>query len=249
MTSRGQFNFAGKEIIANYREDTNDWNTLFSCLNEDEYGIAKLPEIKDGLAIDLGAHIGGVTLALATKGLKVYSVEMLPENMQLLRENLLLNNYAQGEVLTFQNAIVGKTVTKGEVDAYYADGSSESGKAHEFIGTTMPDKFIADTKKHGRSIKVQTLSLKSMLMSVGVCDFLKIDIEGAEWEIIKNTPQEFLNKVKRIIVEIEGIDKEVSTADFLKFLPKGFKDVSKEYFPKWCEPSTIIHGYYINEEL
>lgn len=249
MIKTGDFKFMGKDIKAQYREDTNDWNTLFSCLNEDEYGIGKLPE--QGQAVDLGAHIGGVTLALATKGWKIYAIEMLPENMELLHDNIELNGFDGGTITTCRAAIVGRATKLGdEMTAYYADDSSEAGKAHKFIGTVMEEKYIADTQKHGEAIKVGIQSLTYTLKDIPICDFLKIDIEGAEWEVIRNTPATTLNKIKRIAAEIESLDgKPVSTGDFLKLLPKGFKDVSKEYFPKWCEPSTIIHGYYINEEL
>lgn len=248
MIKTGDFKFMGKDIKAQYREDTNDWNTLFSCLNEDEYEINQLPD--EGVAVDLGAHIGGVTLALAAKGWDVYAVEMLPENMELLRQNIEFN-VSDTVVTTCRAAAVGKATKFGdEMTAYYADESSEAGKAHKFIGTVMEDKYIADTQKHGEATKVPIQSLTYTLKDIHVCGFLKIDIEGAEWEVVKNTPATTLNKIKRIAVEIESLDgNPVSTGDFLKLLPKGFKDVSKEFFPKWCEPGTIIHGYFINENI
>lgn len=34
----------GTEVEAWFREDTQDWNTLQSCIVEDEYLVSELPE-------------------------------------------------------------------------------------------------------------------------------------------------------------------------------------------------------------
>ena len=56
----------GRSVSLSYREDTNDYNALRSCLDEDEYRLAELT--LTGTALDVGAHIGGVTVALALGG-------------------------------------------------------------------------------------------------------------------------------------------------------------------------------------
>lgn len=242
----------GSNTRCNYRENTNDWNTLTSCLVEDEYQIAKLATkglVQNGVAVDLGAHIGGVSLALASRGFKVIAVEMFPENIDLLEKNIL-TNLMDPDIEVVGAAICGGDTKEEEVTAYYTDSATEFGKAHEFIGTIVDDKFIGDTDKHGRSIKVPLISLTDLLKDIDAVEFMKIDIEGAEWEVVKWSRPEVLKKIKRIAVEIESLDgKETSTTEFLKLLPKGFKDVSKEYFPKWCAPGMIVHGYFIQEDL
>lgn len=238
----------GVEVKASWRGNTNDQNTLISCLEEDEYEIQKLPN--KGVAVDLGAHIGGVTLALASKGLNVLAVEMFPENMKLLIENIIANGWYGEKVNVTQAAVVGyKGSDEKEVTAYYTDSSTEFGKAHKFIGTILENKFIGDTKKHGESIKVPVISLGELLKDVEVVEFMKVDIEGGEWEVISDSSNDTLNKIKRIAVEIEGLGGAVTTGDFLDLLPQGWKDVSEEYFPNWCKPGEIIHGYFINENL
>lgn len=240
------------KIKATGREDTNDMNTLISCLNEDEYRIDRLPVIKnlhpDQIAIDLGAHIGGCSLALAARGYKTYAVEMLPENIDLIKENIKLNNF-EGQIIPMRAAITGAPIAN--MTAYYSDTRVEAGRVHEFIGTTIMGKSPGSTGTNGRSIEVAALSLEHLfkMHKIDRCDFLKIDIEGAEWEVVKNTPASVLNKVKRIAVEIEGLEEIVSTSDFLKLLPEGFEDVSKDYFPDWCDPNFIVHGYFINNNL
>src|SRR5689334_17554078 len=56
----------------------------------DEYG---LPEGLSGWALDLGAHIGSVTvpLLLDNPELQVVAIEAVPDNAEMLRKNLDLN--------------------------------------------------------------------------------------------------------------------------------------------------------------
>lgn len=213
----------GKEIQAYAREGTCDWNTLQSCIVEDEYQIGKLGD--HGVAIDLGAYIGGATLALISKGWYVYAVEPLPENVELLEKNLKINGFEKS------CTIIEKAIGSSEI--FYGDTSTEFGKVHEFIGSN----------EGGRSIEAATTTL-SEIMENRRCNFLKIDIEGAEW---MDFPEDILSRIDRIAVEIEG--NPTNTEDYLKILKGQFRDVSKEYFPKWSEPSNLVHGYYINKKI
>lgn len=226
------------------REGTSDENTLISCLKEDEYQIQKLPDVQGKLAIDLGSHIGAVSLALASKGYIVHAVEMFQENIDLALRNQM-NNILTGVIKFHRTAVTGKG---GEVSAYYANTSTEGGKEHEFIGTLVKDKTPQIGLGGGKEIKVNSMTLEELFKKEGIesCEFLKIDIEGSEWDVIRNTSPEILKKIKRIAVELEGFGGSVSTSDFLRILPKGFVDVSKEYFPKWSEPGNLIHAYFTN---
>src|SRR3990167_4276023 len=78
----------GRPVTMWVRDGTNDWNTLASCLNEDEYGLRDLH--LDGEALDIGAYTGGVTVALAVDNpnLHVTAIEPVPGNVYLLFRNL-----------------------------------------------------------------------------------------------------------------------------------------------------------------
>lgn len=237
----------GMTLKAYHREGTNDENTLISCLIEDEYQIQTLPP--SGIAVDLGSHIGAVALALASKNYKVYAVEMLPDNNDAAKQNIEANGY-WANIGLVENAI---TKTSGqEIPAYYVDSSDETGRVHRFIGTILNKRSSGSPFKNGETIMVKTLSLKDFIEKLNVpkIDFMKIDVEGAEWEIIENAPKEVLNKIDRIAVEIESPDgKNTSTAAFLKILGDNFIDISKKMFPKWSAPSKLVHGYFINKRI
>src|SRR4051812_43534664 len=81
----------GHPVLINIRDGTNDWNTAFSCLNEDEYGLRGKTLVGHGL--DLGGHIGTASVAalVDNPGLTLTVVEPIPENLALIRDNLVLN--------------------------------------------------------------------------------------------------------------------------------------------------------------
>jgi FkbM family methyltransferase len=226
-----------KSFVSAYsRENTIDENTLLASFVEDEYKISKLPE--SGVAIDLGMHIGSVSLALASRGWRVIGVEMLPENVKAARDNISLNGF-DDRIKIYQRAIFH---TDGQmVEAYYSDVP-----AHKYNGTILPQK--GDTNKIG----VETITLETIFKEnkIDRCDFLKVDIEGTEWDIFKNTPKEVMDKIDRIAVEIEAIHNDsTNTQEFLEIINEDFIDVSNAYFGEWSKPGSLVHGYYIRKGL
>lgn len=241
----------GVPLKAFGRDDTSDMNTLISSIKEDEYQIQRLGS--KGIAIDLGAHIGAVTLALLAKGFDVYAAEMLPENVLAFNANIGLNQYLNrslGKTYLYACAITGKPVE--EVTAYYSDPSNEAGRAHEFIGTLVKRKVTLPILRDGNALTVKTKTLTDVFKENNIerCDFMKVDIEGSEWEIFENTPKDIINRVDRYAMELDGRDgKPTSTEEMLKVLGDQFVDVSKEVFPKWCAPGSWVHGYFINKRV
>lgn len=236
--------WGGRPIHCTYRTDTSDYNTLLSCLHDDEY-FAK--ELSAGdVVIDLGAHIGAATLAFLSRGATVYSVEMIPENQEIFRIQMRDNHFSPR---LYAAAVTGDD--RKSVRAYYWDTSSEMGSVHEFIGTMFPRKITSlGTQKDGRNVRVQTISLAKILTEAGKCDLLKCDIEGAEWDVFRSLPSELLAKIHRIVIELHTRDgRPFSRKDFAKLLGPSFVDKSEEKYPTNCQDSELIHAYFENSTL
>jgi len=121
---------------------------------------------------DLGANAGGFSLIFAARGLavrKVLAVEMNPLTHSRLRLNLLTNF---GPAAVPLNAAVGGR-----------DGSIQV--PFTFGGTG--DSVSSSEKKAGSLFDVPMATLDSLLGSEfpgrGI-DLLKMDIEGAEWDVL-----------------------------------------------------------------
>lgn len=162
--------------------------------------------------IDIGAHIGTFSLFAITQfAQEVYSFEPVSENYELLDYNIWRNSerfkkYSQ--VVTVEHKAV----------------SNKTGKRR--MGTTSWNTGGHSFYQEGDSSElVETTTLDSIVRKYGLprIDFLKMDCEGAEFEILFNAPDRILKKIGKISMECHGITKENtihSMADFL--IRKGF---------------------------
>ena len=164
----------------------------------------------NGVVIDIGAHIGVFSIFAATmaKNATVYCFEPEPDNFQMLVKNIALNKL-QDRILPFNIAVSNVSAMRKLIR------SSSSLSAHSFF----PRKILAEETKD--SIDVTCISLSDIFQKYKIekCDFLKLDCEGEEYNILLNAPDEILDKTARIALEYhDGLTDSSSRelADFLK---------------------------------
>ncbi len=157
------------------RRGTTDWNTINSITTADEYGVAGLE--LSGYALDLGAHIGAMAIALAidNPALSVIAVEPIPENAELVSRNAERNGLSD-RVDVLQQAVgrAGETLTVN-----YGFVGDETAEHHAFIGNST---LVSEAVDH-RSTTVPCFDLWALPW--GSPSFVKIDCEGGEWEAIE----------------------------------------------------------------
>lgn len=218
----------GATVQVQGRQHRSDYNTLNSCLKEDEYHLQKLGKSGE-VFVDIGAHVGGATIAAVSCGMRTVSVEVLEENADMIAKNLLLSGLSTDGRL--ETAAIHHT--SGEtIYAVYGDQQTESGFHHEFIGHTTT-KVNEDTSK-SRVRAVPTISLPDLFAKYNIdrCHILKIDCEGAEWQCFKNVADDVLDRIEYIIGEIHPdttAPTERSPLEFLDVLKNKFTDVSTQY--------------------
>ena len=147
-------------------------------------------EIKDNdVIIDIGAHIGLFTLFSSQfcKNGRIYCFEPVKDNFNMLKSNLKLNN--------IENVIVANTAvssTTGSVTIYLNE--DEAGHSMH-----VPNQ---------KQIQVESFSLQDIFDSYKLekCNFLKIDCEGEEYEIINALPTLYFDKIKKMCVEYHFVD-------------------------------------------
>lgn len=164
----------GKSVVMHIREETNDLNTCIAALNEDEYGFQGMHF--GGTAIDIGGHIGTVTIGWLVDNpeLRVETVEPLPENIDLIRRSAFVND-VEDRLTIHEEAIGdGKPVT-----IRYAFVDNENDLHHAYIGNSVNPDFNVTGREH-ESITVRTL-IPEDLPEASV---MKIDCEGGEWPFL-----------------------------------------------------------------
>lgn len=163
----------GKEARFVFREGTSDWNTIQSCTTEDEYGLRGLS--LSGVALDIGAHVGGVAIALALDHprLRVIAVEPVPDNARLLRANVALNDVAH-RVRVIEAAAGGPD--DEWIDIGWGYRGSDVATHHAFIGNAT----LTAGADH-ETTRCYARSLQSLVGTYGSeISFAKIDCEGCE---------------------------------------------------------------------
>jgi len=144
-------------------------------------------KIKDNsIVIDIGAHIGifSVLAAKLARNVRVYSYEPFNGSFQILIKNIELNRL-QENIHPFMIGIGNKKSTR----MLFLDKN--------------PAKHTMFDRKKNNFIPIKIISLKDIFTEnrLSKCDLLKLDCEGAEYEIIFNTSPKFLQKIKNIIIE------------------------------------------------
>jgi len=142
-------------------------------------------ESEPTVIVDLGANIGLTALVLAARfpEARLVCVEPHPENAQLLRHNLTCLG-ARAMIL----------------EAALADCAGPIALSLE------AEHYNASLVRDGaRVVEVAALTMEDVMQHSGITeiDLLKMDIEGAEYLILKSRP-EWLNRVKLLLAELHG---------------------------------------------
>lgn len=140
--------------------------------------------------IDAGAHIGLATLYFKKQfpGAQITAIEPHPANVKLLEHNVFENRL--DNVMIIEGALVGQTST--ETVTLHVDADNE------WLSTTSvrPGAWTGDQST--QELKVQSFTLAEFL-TVPV-DLLKLDIEGAELEVLESC-QDHLYLVNHAFIE------------------------------------------------
>lgn len=171
-------------ITWNTRTDTNDGALVVGIIGSDEYQLGHLPALS-GMAIDIGAHIGIVAIALAADhpNLKVIAVEPVPQNVEGLRINIAQNGLedritvieAAGDAPRVRNATLLWNYRTAEMaDQAYIDDS-------RFIANIF-DAAGSEADAH----QVKAVSLDALMKGLERLTLLKIDCEGCEWRVLRS---------------------------------------------------------------
>jgi FkbM family methyltransferase len=167
----------------------------------------------DSTIIDIGANAGYFTLFAAAlrPQARLFSFEPVPVNYAQLRRNQELNRSRQ--INCFPQAVAGYA---GVINLTFDPSDSFTTSATMF-----------DSKKSAeKSLAVPCVTLQQLMdeNSIGKCDLLKMDCEGAEYDILYNCPAGYLRRIDQIAMEVHHGPKENQNIEALEsfFRQQGF---------------------------
>ncbi len=190
------------------RVRSTDLMALTNVWMINEYDVEDFEINTNDTVIDIGAHIGLFSLLVSQlcKTGKILSFEPVSENFDLLVSNLKLNHIKN--ILPFNMAV-----------------SKNSGRLDLFLNNDQSAHSIFS--KSSESISVESTSLQKIFEEnkISSCKLLKLDCEGAEYEIIDSLPSEYLDKIQNMVIEYHLADTkpELVKSLILKIKNAGFK--------------------------
>jgi FkbM family methyltransferase len=176
---------------------------------------------RDDVVIDVGSNVGMFTVKAAREsgeGGLVVSVEPHPTAFQLLRNNIAKNGL--NNVRTVGAALGSKI---GEANLVFAPRST--------VGTFY-DSILHSQERDGATVRVITLDSLVDSLRLETVDFLKIDVEGAEIDVLRGGLN-LLSRggVRRVVVETHGDELVKETTEFLTQL--GYRTAAIDVFPSF----------------
>jgi FkbM family methyltransferase len=166
-------------------------------IREDEIIEHFTPKQGD-IVVDIGAHIGRYTIIaskrVATNG-KVVAIEASPSNFEMLNRNIKLNQLTN--TISLNHAVYSKE-TKIKL---YLPG--------EESGNTIYNTIISDrAHNEEKFVEVNANTLDYLLQSKGIkqVNWIKIDVEGAEFEVLKGASNVLSNsKDIALLIEVHNL--------------------------------------------
>lgn len=159
------------------RDDTSDLSiagayfSMWGGALDDEYHLADLHV--DGVFVDIGAHIGAVTLSVLVDNPRATAicVEPLAENCEVIGDTMAANGLA--DRVTVIQAAIGPG---DDVVIHYGYDGSDYLRNHRYIGG------IAPSSDAHAAVTVPTVTLAHLVeLAGGAIDAVKLDCEGCEW--------------------------------------------------------------------
>lgn len=202
--------------LKNYWWSTSISNTEFIVGSYENEAFDQLKEViaKDDIILDIGANFGYFSLFFSIKSPEgnVHAFEPIPASKKLLDKHLAKNNITN--VSTFEAGISNEI------------GSIEFTHSENLAANTYKSESPIYSNSKKIKVKVTTIDEFVKLKNLEKLDFIKIDVEGAELDVLKGAEKTLkLLKPKLLLAthdcHIDGIKQKC--LDFLTQLNYSFQ--------------------------
>ncbi len=150
------------------------------------------------ILLDVGAHVGSFAVPAALEGAEVYAFEYHPDLYRCLEKNVMAHKLSS---MTIVNAAVGAENTTCKTQPLKIEGPINTGASHVTVSET------GDTL-------TRCITLDSMTLTH--CDFIKIDVEGMESEVLEGARNTIQTHKPRCYVEIHDDEQMEKCCTFFR---------------------------------
>jgi FkbM family methyltransferase len=161
------------------------------------------------IVLDVGANIGCTSILFGSRAAKVFSFEPSPTTFKFLEKNVLGANLPN---VSPQNFGLGKASGSFEL-TFAADNRS---------GGFVSNKVVASAGHTVESIKIVQGDVYLETLGLDRVDFIKIDVEGFEQDVIEGLHQTIEKSKPVVVLELNhwclNVFQRKSVPDFFDFL-------------------------------
>lgn len=188
-----------------------------------EEDITELLRKNEGkVFIDIGAHMGKYPILVGDKYRKVIAVEAQKNNFSFLRKNIGANNLSK-KIIAVHKAAFWKNIKQQKL---YIQKDTSAGHT-----------LIKDFDKKSLNVEfVDTITVDELLYKFKIdpkdVDFVKIDVEGVEFDVLRGMKQTLSEGHAQLIIEIWD-DNKKSFANIKNILKQHGYNIKKLNGDNW----------------
>lgn len=223
-TIKKNYSINGIEFVAFDIETSKTLSAIENEFNEDLMKVNELKFSQNPVIIDIGANVGIVSFYFAKKypNAKIFAYEPHPLNYENLVKGIKTNKI--DNVYPFNLAVFSKSNLNVKIHLHENNTSASS------VFRYLPEDPY---------VEVKTISLEDIIKQNNILhiDFLKIDCEGAEFDILENTEMFYKNEIlienmfiefHRFMEKLENKNVETALQDLSKI--KNCKNINTIVF-------------------
>ncbi|MBK5214578.1 MAG: FkbM family methyltransferase [Flavobacteriaceae bacterium] len=198
-----------------YNADSNTISIFNEVFVKKVYNRGNVKINEGDIVFDIGANVGVFSLyASQIKRTQVYAFEPHPKNFKILLNNVSQNKITNIECFEFALGIDNEERTLVE--------------GHNAGGHKFSYKNASEVSKSASKVKCVTFASIQEKLNIAKIDFLKLDCEGAEGEIIKSLGKEGLKLINKMAIEFHDDNSILNHEEILEELNNsGFKTYIK----------------------
>jgi FkbM family methyltransferase len=178
-----------------YRTSSSDMTLIYEILLKSKYKSEYFfpDELNPKVIFDIGGNIGITSIFLATlfPEAKIYTFEPLPDNFEILKKNI--QKYKNIEAFN-----VGLGSKNGSFKVYLSNDSENFGGISFYpdpVGNNLDTHILCE---------VQDINSVIEELNLDYIDLIKIDTEGAEYDILTCLKEKIIKKTSWITGELHG---------------------------------------------
>jgi FkbM family methyltransferase len=198
-----------KTALLNYRDIMRngkniDLQTALEIFGENVYRVNDGQLNGSKVVLDIGCNLGFFSVLCAIYGAsKVYAFEPNPNNLEILKQNALLNNFEN--VINIINKAVWNKDEKLNLLDLDRDSRIENIVELESDASKSVVSNVGNDKLPVEGIDLEKFLTDNNIAEVDIC---KIDVEWSEYIFIPSWSDALMKKIKYLTIEFHGVDEQ-----------------------------------------